>query len=572
MITRRDQAIVGALVLALVAVGTVIAQPVPAPVVSAPESTPLPTVEVPTYREGILGRPVTVTPLTARTRAERTLVGLLFSGLTRIGPDGLPRPDLAATWSSSEGGKVWTFRIRPDVTWHDGTPVTAADVVYTVSALKDPDAPGPAAASWAEVTARAVDDLTVRFTLTNPLSAVPEAASQPLLPAHLLADVPVAELADDPFNEHPIGTGPYTLEALDVDVAYLESTALHPPVQPSPSAEGNGLATVAPGSVSDVAVPYLPRIELHFFEDPVALEDAFRAGEVHVASGLPTGDAAALAADVDDGQVIRYPSTTLTAVLLDQRPTHAELRDARVRRALLGALDRDALILGPLGGGGLRADVPYPPTAPHYDPDVVTRVAFDVEAATKLLTEAAWTKGEGGWIAPGRTDPYRIELLTPTAEVNPSVHAVATAIAAAWTSFGIGVDVVELDPIQLGTRLEDGTFGATVVDIRLGADLDLYPLLASSQSKTGGGNVTRYQDPGLDVLLAEARSARGAVARRAAVEALLTKLAADVPVLPLAWRDDSIAVQGIDGVLPRLIVDVGDRFSDVLSWRLASDR
>lgn len=571
MITRRDQAIVGALVLALVAVGTVIAQPVPAPVVTGPVATPVPTVAIPTYREGVVGRPVTVTPLTARTRAERTLVGLLFSGLTRLGPDGLPRPDLAASWASSEGGKVWTFRIRPDARWHDGTPVTAADVVFTVAALKDPDAPGPAAASWAEVTARAVDDLTVRFSLTTPLAAMPEAASQPLLPAHLLGEVPVAQLASDPFNEHPIGTGPYALEALDVDVAYLESTALHPPEPPS-SPGADALATMGPGSVPDVAVPYLPRIELHFFDDASSLEGAFKAGEVHVASGLAAGEAAALVADVDDARVVRYPTTTLTAVLLDQRPTHAELRDARVRRALLGALDRDALILGPLGGGGLRADVPYPPTAPYYDPDTVSRIPFDLEAASKLLAEAGWTKGENGWVAPGRTDPYRIELLTPTAEVSSTVHAVATTVAAAWTAFGIGVDLVELDAIQLGTRLEEGTFGATVVDIRLGADLDLYPLLASSQSKTGGGNVARYQDPGLDTLLAQARSARGAVARRAAVGALLTKLAADVPVLPLAWRDDPIAVQGIEGVLPRLVVDPWDRFGDVLSWRLASDR
>jgi len=572
VITHRDQAIVGVLVLALVAVGVVIAQPTPAAVGSAPEATPVPTVGIPTYREGVVGRPTTVTPLTARTRAERTLVGLLFSGLTRIGPDGLPRPDLAASWSSSEGGKVWTFRIRPDARWHDGTPVTAADVVYTVSALQSPDAPGPVAASWSEVTARAIDERTVRFTLTTALAAVPEAASQPLLPAHLLGDVPVSELATDPFNQHPIGTGPYALEGLDVDVAYLESTALQASGGPLGPSVGDSLATAPPGSLPDVATPYLPRIELRFFDDSASLEAAFRSGEVDVASGLSTADASALAGAVDGAHVVRYPSTTLTAVLLDQRPTHAELRDGRVRRALLGVLDRDALILGPLGGGGLRADVPYPPTAPYYDPDAATRIPFDVEAATKLLTDAAWKKEEGGWVAPGKSEPYRIELLTPTAEVNPTVQAMATAVAEAWTSFGIGVDLVELDPIQLGTRLEEGTFGASVVDIRLGADLDLYPLLASSQTKTGGGNVTRYQDPGLDTLLTQARSARGAVARRAAVRALLTRLAADVPLLPLAWRDDAIAVQGIEGVLPRLVVDVGDRFGDVLSWRLASDR
>lgn len=572
MITRRDQFVVTVLVLALVATGVVIAQPTPAVEAVRPTPTPLPSVAMPTYREGVLGRPVSITPLTARSRAERTLVGLLFSGLTRIGPDGLPRPDLAASWEAGEGGKVWTFRLRDDAEWHDGTPVTADDVVYTVSALKDPDAPGPAAASWAEVTVRKVDDLTVRFTLTTALAAFPEAASQPILPAHLLADVPVADLATDPFNADPIGTGPYALEGLDVDAAYLEAAALLDGAGiPDDAVPTDSLATVRPPPVRDTAQPYLPRVEIHFFDEAGALEEAFRSGDVHVAGGLTPAATTALAEGVDGARAVRYPSTTLTTILLDQRPAHAELRDARVRRALLGVLDRDALITGPLGGGALRADLPYPPTAPYYDADVATGIAYDVEAAARLLQDAGWTKGAAGWVAPGKTERYRIELLAPTAMANPSGRAVARAVAAAWTSFGLGVDLVELDPAQLGARLEEGAFGATVVDVRLGPDLDLYPLLASTQTRTGGANVARYQDPGLDTLLTAARVAPDRMARRSAMSALLAKLAADVPVLPLAWRDDTIAVQGLRGVLPRLVVDPGDRFDDVVSWRLASD-
>jgi len=419
VITRRDQAFVAALVLALGVVGVAIAQPSPAGEAVPPTPTPLPSIALPTYREGVVGRPVSVTPLTARTRAERTLVGLLFSGLTRIGPTGLPEPDLAERWEASDGGRVWTFWLRDDARWHDGTPVTAADVVYTVDALKDPDAPGPVAASWTEVTVRAIDERTVRFTLASPLSAFPEAASQPLMPAHLLSDVPVADLAGDPFNEHPIGTGPYALEGLDVDVAYLESVALMPDGEvPDEPAATDSLATPAPASVADIAVPYLPRVEILFFDDASALEDAFAAGDIDVASGLTAGAGTRLATSVKGARVVRYPSTTLSTVLLDQRPTHAELRDARVRRALLAALDRDALIRGPLGGGGLRADVPYPPTAPYYDPDAATRTAFDVAAATRLLEDAGWKKGQQGWVAPSKSEPS--PRTRPVMRVTPS--------------------------------------------------------------------------------------------------------------------------------------------------------
>lgn len=573
MITRRDQAVLAALVLVLGALAIAIAQPAPPVEAVPPSPTPAPLVVVPTYREGVVGRPSSITPLTARNRAERTLVGLLFSGLTRIGPDGTPEPDLATSWEAAEDGKVWTFYLRDDSIWHDGTPVTAADVVYTVNALRDPDAPGPAAASWAGVTVTAVDERTVRFTLATPLAAFPEAASQPLLPAHLLADVPLAELATDQFNAHPIGTGPYALDRLEPDAAYLEAVALR---VAAPGATGeprptDSLATPAPGDVPDSAIPYLPRIEVRFFDDAAALSSAFRDGEVHVASGLAATEAASLAADVADARVVRYPSTTLSVALLDQRPAHAELRDARVRRALLGAIDRDGLISGPLAGGGLRADVPYPPTAPFYDPDVATRVPFDAEAAATLLTEAGWKKGEAGWIAPAKTEQYRLELLSPSSTTNPTVRALAAEVAAAWVGFGIAVDVVELSPSDLATRLEEGNFAATIVDIRLGPELDLYPLLASSQTRTGRANVIRYQDPALDGLLAQARATLPTTARRDAVSRLIARLAADVPVLPLAWRDDPIVVQELTGVLPRLIVDQGDRFRDVVTWRLASD-
>ena len=160
--TRLDHAIVGGLVALLAVITVAIGAPALAPGAAGLASpSPNPSLlETVAYREGSLGRPVSVNPLAARTQVDRDLVALAFSGLVRLGPDGSVVPDLATRWSSDASGKTWTFELRPDARWHDGEPVTANDVVFTVRTLRDPAYQGPGAGSWNEATATAIGDRT----------------------------------------------------------------------------------------------------------------------------------------------------------------------------------------------------------------------------------------------------------------------------------------------------------------------------------------------------------------------------------------------------------------------------
>ena len=175
--TQRDRAVVAALsvllvilALALVIPNAPAAGPVAAtsasPNSSAESSSALP----PIYREGIIGSPSSITPLTARTQADRDLSRLVFSGLVARGPDSTYVPDLASSWTVDSSGKTWTFSLRPGAQWQDGTPVTADDVVFTVGLLKDPAYRGPLASSWREVTVARIDAETVQFSLASPLA------------------------------------------------------------------------------------------------------------------------------------------------------------------------------------------------------------------------------------------------------------------------------------------------------------------------------------------------------------------------------------------------------------------
>ena len=194
--TRTDSLVVGTLVALLALIASLVSVPSLLPTAassSRSRARPMPAPSRP-YREGVLGRPVSVSPLSARTQADRDLVALVFSGLVRNGPSGSLVPDLAERWSVDSTGAVWTFYLRDDARWHDGEPVTAEDVAFTIGVLQDPKYTGPGAGSWNEVTVATQGTLTVVFTLKTPLGGFLQAATQPIAPAHILAGVPVDQL------------------------------------------------------------------------------------------------------------------------------------------------------------------------------------------------------------------------------------------------------------------------------------------------------------------------------------------------------------------------------------------
>ncbi|HEX6868055.1 MAG TPA: ABC transporter substrate-binding protein, partial [Candidatus Limnocylindrales bacterium] len=229
--TRIDTFVVGTLVVLLAIVAGIIGVPALQPATASPSpsdgSLAGPPPAARPYVEGVIGAPVSVSPLTAMTQVDRDLVALTFAGLVRNGPSGTIVPDLARSWSTDATGSTWTVTIRDDARWHDGVPVTADDVLFTIRPLQDPAYTGPSGTSWREVTVTALDEHTVRFTLATPLGGFLQALTQPLAPAHLLGDVPVELLPDHPFGEQPVGSGPFALvELSSTSASLLPATAL----------------------------------------------------------------------------------------------------------------------------------------------------------------------------------------------------------------------------------------------------------------------------------------------------------------------------------------------------------
>ena len=580
--TRTDSFVVGTLVVLLAIVAGLIGVPAIQTAINPATATSRPGTgadgEPRAYIEGAIGAPVSVSPLTARTQVDRDLVALVFSGLVRNGPGGTIVPDLAESWSVDPTGTTWTVVLRDDARWHDGEPVTSDDVKFTIETLQDPAYSGPSASSWREVSVSTPSPRAVVFTLANPLGGFLQALTQPIAPVHILGDVPVDLLPDHPFGQQPIGSGPFSLIELTSTSATL-APAVTAPVEgdeatPDPSAPPtDSLTTAPPTDRPERPLPYLDGMTFRFYTDPAVLAADYRAGELDAVSGISPQLAAELGAE-PGSRLLRYPGSTLTTVLLNLRAGHPEFTDPKVRTALLQGIDRAAIIDEAYAMSAATAPDPIPPSSPWFDPAADPPVAFDATKATDALKAAKWTRKGGQWYLPDAKDPVSIQLLSPTIGANPGLFAAAAAVAADWTAIGLTVEHVALPPGQFVTdHLATGDFQVAVVDVIVGLDPDLYPLLASSQTLTGGSNIAGLQDRALDELLLKARAPGTTEERKAAYSALQKQLAAGRYLLPLTFADEVVVARDtLEGPVVRQVTDPSDRFWDVLTWRLADGR
>lgn len=592
---RRDRFVVAGLVVLLAIVGGAMyaadygQSPEPTPIYA----TPPPSV---TYREGVIGSPSSINPLTASTQVDRDLVALLFRGLLRAGPNGTLLPDLARSWAVSPDGLTYTFNMSTDARWEDGQPVTAADVVFTVDLAQDPDYDGPLGGTWQGIKATAVGSDVVRFTLPTPLGGFLRQTLLPILPEHLLGNTDVTDLADSAFSSQPVGDGPYRIAEMDdthvlltrvPDVAAASDTAT---AGASAGATGGAAATTgsaasasatasaaasvgALASAGATAAPQgnIDNLELVFFNDEASAVASFQAGNLDAVGDL-TPESIEAAATRAGASLTRYPLTSLYSVVLNQRAAHPEFGTLSARQGLLAAIDRSTILQTALLGLGTVADGPLPSWSPAYDPTAVTATAYSTSDAQADLTAAGWVHGQSGWTPPNATSQYTIQLLTPDQSTRPVTYQIAVDVAADWRSLGLDVSLQPLDAADYTQNLSTGDFDAAVVDYQLGLDPDISPLLLSSQAAPAGSNLSGVADTTLDPLLTAVRTTSDPVTRQTAISAVEKYVTANVLMLPICFADYEFVISGrVQGVAPNEIADPSGRYWDVLDWRLASD-
>jgi peptide/nickel transport system substrate-binding protein len=379
--------------------------------------------------------PDQLNPLTFSSNPAYHAVQLMFRPLARRDStlSGYA-PDLARTWELADDSTL-VITIRDDVLWHDGARVTADDVAFTIERQRDPATASPRQADVAAVERVAVrDSVTVEVVLSRTgLYTVNALLEVVTVPRHLLADVPAAELRNAPFSRTPVGNGFYRFggwvagQSLTLDV-----NARKP----------DGRAAI-------------DRIIMRFVPEMTAAVTQLLAGQGDLIAKLPPEQKPRMervsAVAVHSGPRVRPAWIAWNT----RRPP---LDDVRVRRALLMAVDRDALAQGLFGDVGEAALSPIPHVLREHSPGVQP-VPYDPDGARRLLAAAGWQDTDGDGLVDRGGRPLRLEV--DFISTDPARRDVLVAMQSMLRRVGVDLAPRAYESSTWVQRLRDGTFAGS---------------------------------------------------------------------------------------------------------------
>jgi peptide/nickel transport system substrate-binding protein len=516
------------------------------------------TTQVPTtggtYIEGVAGTPRHINPLlSAYNEADEDLCALVFSGLTRFNDRGEIAPDLAESWEASLDGLTYVFHLRSDVHWHDGSPFTADDVLFTVGLLRDPDYPGPPdiGSLWQTVRVEKEDNYTVRFVLSEPFAPFLDYTTIGLLPAHLLEGIRAAELPELDFNLSPVGTGPFQLAEIDVVEGEISSILF----QRNPRYYGGG--------------PLLEHVRIRFYPSYPAVFHAYETREVDGVSRV-SRESLPRAREEENlelysAQIARY---AIIFFNLSQKEELPFFQDAEVRQALLYGLDREAIVEQTLSGQAIVARSPIVAgTWAYYDD--LQKYDFDPDRARALLDESGWTLPPGAFARNREGESLAFTLLAST---DPIQTAVAEEVARQWEELGVRATVATTSTLDLREALERRDYQAALVELALPGDPDPYPLWHQTQI-TVGQNYAGLDHRRISEVIETARTIVSRDQREELYSEFQELFAQEVPAILLYHPVYTYGVdRKVQGVQVGPLMRPSDRFAAIEDFYMATRR
>ncbi len=450
-------------------------------------------------------------PLTGDSQVNLDLASLVYEGLYELDNSFTPRPVLAQSAQVDGSGLVWSFTLRPDAAFSDGTPLTADHVAASLRTAKSSALYG---SRLSAVTAVRASDGVVTVTLSAPNGALPA-----------LLDIPVVLEQTDGA---PLGSGRYR---------YGEGE------------EGLCLIANETGTLPYDTIPLRPVTSA---DQRIA---AFDSGEV---TAVSTDFSSAYALGYSGSyETCDYPTTTMLYVGF--RTTGGPCRSALVRRACSMAFDRETVVRSQLSGHGDPASLPISPLHGEYSADLAHGLDYDRQGAAELLAQAGYTLREDGLLYQGRS------LLRMTLIVNSDSGtklAIADELAHSLSNLGVTVTVRKLVWEDYTAALAAGSFDLYIGEVRLTGDFDLTQLLAGSL------NYGWYDSTAAAPLLSAWRAAQGQT-RVSAAAALWERFAQDVPIAPLCFKRSSMLVRW--GMVTNLQPTRSDLFHRMEEWQVVDD-
>jgi peptide/nickel transport system substrate-binding protein len=503
------------------------------------------------YSEGILGDFTTANPLFASTRVDSAVSRLIFAGLLTYDNNNKLVNDLAKSWVVNATGTTYTVTLKPGLTWQDGKPLTAADVVFTYQIIQNPDARSPLAAGWQGVIITAPNPSTVTFTLPNPLAAFPTELTNGIVPKHLLEHVSMSDMRSTSFNTHnPVGAGPFAWKTLAVsgDTPQLkqEQIAL------TPFAGYNG------GS------PKLASFIVHGFHNQDQLIRSYDHQEINAVAGLPsTPDAWK-----HDNKTVRNSFTMTAANMVFFKTSNPVLSDVVVRQALVRAADTQAIIKS-LSYPTKAVNEPFLMGQLGYDASLA-QAAYDPNSASKQLEAAGWVQAPGASVRVKAKQSLEFSLYTSN---SPEDKKVSALLQKQWRAIGVQADIKSVSADELQQVISAHVYDALLQGISIGTDPDVYAYWDSKEADARMAyrpNFSEYDSATVDQALEAGRTRLDPALRVIKYRPFLQSWQQDAPSLGLYQpRFLYLTRQTVYGLVPERELNADtDRYDNVQNWEI----
>jgi peptide/nickel transport system substrate-binding protein len=512
-----------------------------------------------TYTEGVLGAFTNANPVYATNLPDTTVSHLLFSGLLTYDSKNQLTGDLADSWTVDARGTTYTVHLRPNLTWHDGQPLTSADVLFTYQVIQNPDAHSPLNASWQGITVAAPDAQTVTFTLPNVLASFPYSLTNGVIPKHILGSTHMADMRSVAFNTtKPIGSGPFKWQAIELTGSTVEKREEHIALK---AFEGYYLGK-----------PKLSSFVVRTFRSQDQLVGSFKHQELTAIAGLsqlpdnykPDGDVS----------VYNIPLTAAVMAFFDT--SQGLTAEPAVRQALVSAAD-PAQVITKLDYPTQTVRQPLLHGQLAYNP-AYNQLPYNPTVANELLDKAGWVRGKDGIRAKNGT---KLQL-------NLYYHAgseygeVARQLSAFWKTIGVSTkfnaqnDADFQGTISQAPSTVSHTYDVLLYGISIGVDPDVYVYWDSSQIDLRSParlNFSAYTSGRADAALEAGRTRLDPVLRSVKYQPFLQSWQADAPALGLYQPRFLYLTHGaVYGLGETPINTDAQRFSNVYNWQIREAR
>jgi peptide/nickel transport system substrate-binding protein len=367
---------------------------------------------------GEYGRPATLDPITSNDMIALRISELIFNGLVGIDEKQEIVADLAERWDISEDGRMYTFYLRKDVTWHakegeDPMPFTADDVIFTYNIMMHPETITPLKVRYEFIDAvTKIDDYTVEFTLKRPILNALAKFSFKIIPKHGPQNSEFLA-REDPFVQNPIGTGPYLLK--------------------NKTAEREIILVANENYFK--GRPHIDKVIARPFADQNIMGQALMFNAIDMIVLVNHRDIPQLQGDK---RFVLQPYNALSYSFFGFNTRNPMLADKRVRKAFTYALNRKEMLDSFFQGQGTIISGPYAPGSWAYNLDVQP-LPYDPGKAVELLNEAGFVKGADG-IMEKNGKKLSLTIKVPIAKESEAVKRVILAFRNYLSKIGVEIN------------------------------------------------------------------------------------------------------------------------------------